>query len=327
LPGADRYTGKEPMPGGGNISILSIAQETKELFKSNNDIAVIVCTLPKDNLLLRYINIENDFNIYDFRFVSNNFNKATEIILHIPDCYVNRFFKCLSKKEDQFLLKTNTHINILNQNIKLMPDVIEIQKIKLKYSLTTITTAHQQYSTPYYCDYFGVPLHKLSVWVSPENYHYKLFQEKENLLIYSPDEKPEKNKLIEKLSQIEGLQLQMIQGITYTEFKNVISRAKWALTFGEGLDGYLVEPIFSGAIGFAVYNEDFFTNDFKVLQTIYNSYNDLYNNIVKDIQYLDKVEEFENYQKIQFEICSNHYSSKVYKENIRKFYNYEFTFK
>jgi hypothetical protein len=326
LPGADRVTGKETMSGG-VISILSIAQETKNLFKNSTEIAVIVCTLPKDNLLLKFNNIENDFNIYDYRVISKKFNKVSEIILHIPDCYFNWFFKCLSKKEHQFLLSKTTHINLLNQNIKLMPDVMDIQKVKIKYSLITITTAHQQYSTQYYRDYFGVPLHKLSVWISPEQYHFKSFQEKENLLIYSPDERPEKNKIIEKLSQIEGLKLQMIKGITYAEFKNVISRSKWALTFGEGLDGYILEPIFSGAIGFAVYNKDFFTEDFKELKTIYKSYDDLYDKIQSDIVSLDNNDSYKNYQQIQYKICENQYSSKVYKENIRRFYNAEFNYK
>lgn len=325
LPGADRFTGKETMSGG-VISILSLAHETKELFKNSADFAVIVCTLPKDYLLLKFNNIENDFNIYDYSFVSKNFNDVTETIIHIPDCYFSWFFKCLSDREKQFLAKRKTHINIMNQNTELMPDVTEIQVIKSKYSSTTISTAHQQYSTQYYRDYFGVPIHKLSVWISPEQYHFKSFEEKENLLIYSPDEKPEKNKIIEKLSQIEGLKLQMIQGITYAEFKNVISRAKWSLTFGEGLDGYLIEPIFSGAVSFAVYNEKFFTSDFSDLHTIYPDYDCLRQNITKDIERLNNADTYAAYQKVEYELCAIYYNKKQYINNIASFYKGDYTY-
>ncbi len=326
VPGADRFTGKETMSGG-VISILSIAEETKKLFNKNNEVSTIVCTINEDNLLLKYQNFENNFNIYDYKFISH-FNNVSEIIINIPDYLVVHFYKGLTKKNIIYFNKiSQVHFNIMNQNINLMPLPNEIAPLKKIASLTTITTAHQQYSTQYYRDYYGVPLHKLSVWISPEQYNFKQKNEKENLLIYSPDENPEKEKIISKLKTIKDLRLQMIKGITYTEFKNVISKAKWALTFGEGLDGYILEPIFSGAIGFAVYNENFFTKDFKGLKTLYNNYDDLYNNIVNDMEQLDADEQFVAYQQKQFNICKSHYSSATYKNNIEKFYKGEYTFK
>ena len=66
--------------------------------------------------------------------------------------------------------------------------------------------------------------------------------------------------------------LQIVQNLTYEEFKAAISRAKWALTFGEGLDGYFVEPIFCGCVSFAVYNERFFTEAFRSFRTVYQDY-------------------------------------------------------
>jgi hypothetical protein len=326
VPGADRFTGNETMSGG-VISILSIAEETKKIFDKNKEVSTIVCTINEDNLLLKYQNFENNFNIYDYKFVSY-FNNLSEIIVHIPDYMAVHFYNVLTKKNIIFFNETHqVHFNIMNQNINLMPLPKEMEPLKNLASLTTVTTAHQQYSTQYHRNFYGVPLHKLSVWISPEQYTFKQKNEKENLLIYSPDEHLDKEKIINKLKEVGGLKLQMIKGITYTEFKEVISKAKWALTFGEGLDGYILEPIFSGAIGFAVYNEDFFTAEYKRLKTIYNSYDDLYNRIVEDINFLDNDKEYKDYQQIQYNICKSQYSSEVYKKNIEKFYKQEYTFK
>lgn len=324
VPGADKITGKETMSGG-VISILSIAAETKKIFEKNIETAVVVCTHTKDYKLLRYENIENNFTIYGFEQVAEYFKKVQEIIIHTPDYLTSFFFKNLSKKELQFL-SHNVHWNIMNQNIKLMPTVDEVRLIKDKFAFTTITTAHQQYSTQYYRDYYGVPLHKFSTWVSPEQYKFLERNEKENLLVYSPDNHPQKQEVIDRLSKISGLKIQEIKGLTYTQFKDLISKAKWSLTFGEGLDGYFVEPIFSGSISFAVYNKEFFTEAFTSCKTVYSSYTEMCNKIASDINEIDNDDAFKSNQQLLFTICADLYSNSTYKKNIEKFYNQEFTF-
>lgn len=327
VPGADRKTGKETMSGG-VISIVSICEESELLFATSSSTEVILCTINEDFLLAKYHNFENHSHVFRFEQIVSFFSNLSEIVIHIPEYFSNQFYRTLTDKDYDFFDKIEmTQINILNQNINLMPTPNEIRVYKNIANSISITTAHQKYCTSYYRDYFGVPLHKLSVWISPEKYQFKKKSDKENLLIYSPDSQPEKEKIIKKLSEIEGLRLQMIKDLTYSQYKEVISNAKWALTFGEGLDGYFIEPIFSGAIGFAVYNEDFFTHDYKDLKTIYISYDDLFNNIVNDITFLDSESEFNPYQQTQYNIAKVHYSTAVYRENIKKFYNKDYTFK
>ncbi len=327
VPGADRLTGKETMSGG-VISIVSICEETELIFSQDKDTSVILCTLNGDYLLNRYLNFENNTLVFRFEQIPKYFKGLKTIILHIPDYLTTQFYSTLAKNDLFFLRGIHfVHINIMNQNIKFMPKPKDIQTLSTLSKLTTITTAHQQYCSQYYRDYFGVPLHKFSVWISPEQYNFKRRIDKENLLVYSPDSHPAKNEIINKLKQIDGLRLQMIQNLTYTQYKEVISRAKWSITFGEGLDGYLIEPIFSGAIGFAVYNSDFFTPKFKQLKTIYESYDSMFEKIANDIALLNDEFIFNEYQQNQFNICAELYSFKVYKDNIEKFYNNNFTFK
>ena len=116
------------------------------------------------------------------------------------------------------------------------------------------------------------------------------------------------------------LQLQVIRNLSYEDYRRVISKAKWAITFGEGLDFYFIESIFSGGISFAVYNEKFFTKDFNNLQTVYPDYETLIQNICKDIIRLDNKKSYTEYQRDQFKMCAKYYNYKIYKDNVSSFY-------
>jgi hypothetical protein len=135
-----------------------------------------------------------------------------------------------------------------------------------------------------------------------------------------------KTTILEKLDSIPGLTVRIIQNLTYSEYKTLISKAKWSLTFGEGLDGYLIEPVFSGAIGFAVYNQQFFTEDFSGLPSVYPDIETLSEKITNDISLLDHAEEFRSCQRQLFDICAFHYSAETYKKNIVSFYKGDFTY-
>jgi hypothetical protein len=207
-----------------------------------------------------------------------------------------------------------------------MPTADTIRKLRQASTTLTTTTAHDRYCNDSYRKQWDIPIHKFSVWISPEKYIFAKYPEKENLIVISPDHHPSRDSIVNRLQNVPELKTQTIQNLSYDEYKATIAKAKWTLTFGEGLDGYLIEPIFSGAIGFAVYNEEFFTTDFKELSTIYGSYEVLGNKIVNDIRFFDEESRYNVYQKKQFDICASHYSHEVYVKNIIAFYNKEYTF-
>ena len=99
------------------------------------------------------------------------------------------------------------------------------------------------------------------------------------------------------------------------------------MTFGEGLDGYFLETIFSGGISFSVYNSKFFTADFRSLRTVYESYETLAHRIVGDIVELDREKNYVDYHNRQFELCKNLYDYKTYVKNLEDFYRGEYTFR
>jgi hypothetical protein len=210
-----------------------------------------------------------------------------------------------------------------------MPEKNEIKKLQLYTKLVTQTTAHQRYSTKQIRNKYEIPLHKLSVFASPENYKFTDLSHKENIIVISPDQHPRKEEIIATIKEhLKDYKIIEISNMKYEEYLNLISKAKYTLTFGEGLDFYLIDTVFSGGIGLAVYNEDFFTADFKNLTGIFNTYDELNEEIVEIINTTQSNPSI--YKSINtsiFKPLNKLYSRNDYLMNIKKFYTGEYTFK
>jgi hypothetical protein len=325
VPGVEYDLGTEKISGG-IISIISFCEESQKL-KLLHGREVVMSTFPKQHLLAKHTKFKNSTDVLRFSQLSKYFGDVEDVIIHIPEFLCAYFVKLWEESEFEWLRKIpKLHLNVLNQNVRLMPGAGEMAQLKKIVKTISVTTAHQQYCNQRYRDELGVPIHKLSVWISPEQYQFRKFKEKKNLLVVSPDKHPDKPAILDMLTRVPGMEVQVIRNLTYEAYKDKIAEAKWTLTFGEGLDGYFIEPVFSGAIAFAVYNNEFFTDDFKRLPTIYSSMDVLKNKIVEDIIRLDKVEPFEEYQRMQFDLCAAHYDANNYRKNIENFYSRQFTF-
>ena len=324
VPGSDWATGRDKISGG-TMSIVSICEESSQMKKIHNA-ETIMCTLNRDHLLLRHQMFENNTPVFRFNQLAKNFQHCSEILFHLPEFLVKEFYPSLTTADKRWLDKMDlVHMNIMNQNIQLMPAPSIIHSLHDFADKVTVTTAHQKYCTVNFRKQYNVPVHKLSVWISPEQYMFRKWEQKDNLLVVSPDKHPRKDEILQELSKLKDLKIQIIQNLTYTEYKELVSRAKWSITFGEGLDGYLIEPVFSGAVGFAVYNEDFFTPDFGELKTIYPSMDALKQRILTDIRNLDNNIAFAEYQQKQFALCAKYYSKEQYRKNIGLFYSGQYT--
>ncbi len=324
--GADWFTGKDNISGG-IMSIASIYEESEKLKKIHNS-NVIMITHKTAHLLLKHTQFPNNIFVFRYKQLIKYFQNLKKVIIHVPEYLVPTINKQFAADSLYFTKIPDLQINILNQRIDIMPDVSETEKLKQVTRNITQTTAHENYTTLELRNKYNIPVHKLSVFGSPEKYKFTDFEQKENLLIVSPDEIPQKSRIIYKIkTEIPDLKIIIIENLTYTEYLNTISKAKFALTFGEGLDFYFVETVFSGGIGFAVYNEDFFTKEFKELPFIYKNYKDLEDLIVKDFSNLKNKELFVDTNKQQFMQCSKLYKYIEYLENIEKFYKKEYTFK
>lgn len=312
---------------GGILSITSLYKESGRL-KNIHGCEVILCTYPSDPSLLKYTKFRNGNYLYSFSDTLRYFRNLEKLIIQIPEHFIYRFNWFLTRTDRDLLSKIkNVQINVMIQNIDQLPSLKTIYKLR-SYGWLTSTTAHSKYSTLQLRNRLGFPLHKLSVFNSPEQYYSKPYNEKENLMIISPDKHSLRETVLDLIqTQLPSLALKVIKNLTYEEYKETISRAKWALTFGEGLDGYFVETIFSGGVSFSVYNNKFFTENFRTLQTVYSNYDALIKNISRDIAQLDNPESYTKYQRIQFSLCASIYDSKIYEKNLEAFYRGDYTFK
>ena len=317
---------------GGVLSITSILKETKHLRKIHN-CNVYASFLPGVvGEYYKYNKFESDLVIFDFEQITNKFKKLEYLELQIPDIFIFFFNKNNIDCKILFDWITNVEnvkINLMNQNEVLMPNLEIINNLRQITNNITMTVAHENYATQEKRNFYGLPIHLYSPWTSPTPYEFLEFDKKENIIVVSPDlidqkiylTKITKEEILIKLkNELPEFEIVIIQNMSYINYKNIISKAKFAITFGEGLDGYFCEPIFSGSISFAVYNNIFFKTDFYELKTIYSSFEDLYFRIVDDIKLLNSNNNFKNYNTELNNKISKIYSLDRLKNNIKSYY-------
>jgi hypothetical protein len=326
IDGADERTGEEQISGG-IMSIASIYEETKKL-KEVHAAETFICTAPHTNLLLHFTQFQSEAFILRLEQVLKHFRNVNSFLIHVPEYMYPLFCSVITAKDYKgFFSDKSLHVNILNQNIKLMPVTEFVRDSRVLFSKLTMTTAHEQYSTEEMRALYGIPLHKLSVYGGPERYEFLPYEQKEDLMIVSPDPHPLKEQILKKLTdEFPKLRIAIIKNIPYTEYLKMIRKAKWALTFGEGLDYYFLESVFSGGISFAVYNEEFFTSVFKDLPSIYDTWESLAVTIVSDLKDFNAPNQFKSVNKMAFDVCASLYDQEQYQQNIKLFYEKKYTF-
>jgi len=305
---------------GGSMSICSLAKVSKSLKPIHNS-EVLIATLPGNPFFTKFTLFENPFDIYRFEQLYLYFKKIEDLTLHLPEAFVSEFLFSLTRVEREFLESLpKLTINIMNQNIWLMPSREIVDQVKQLTDTVTCTTAHSRYCTRELRNYYGVPFHNFSA-SNLTKYYYLPYENKENLMIISHDGHELKGKILDKI-QSEHPEIKIIQilNIPYEEYKRLLSQAKWAITFGEGLDGYFVESIRSGAIPFAVYNKDFFSDRFRNLPNVYLSYEEMYNNISDDLCKMGEPYFFKRLSERLIELDKQEYDDENYKNNIRRYY-------
>ena len=160
------------------MSIVSLCEETAAL-EGIHGAQTIMCTLNDQSLLVRHTKFENNRLVYRFDQLHKYFKSTREVLIHVPEFMAEYFLHNLRDSDRKWLEScTSVHLNIMNQNIRLMPERSVIERLKLIGSAVTITTAHQRYCTKEYREKYGVPLHKFSVWISPEQYQFRPWKKK-----------------------------------------------------------------------------------------------------------------------------------------------------
>ncbi len=312
---------------GGLMSICSIATVSNSLKNIHNS-DVMIATMPHPKTFANYSNFESEHDIFRFDQIPSYFKKLTNLIIHLPEVHLRNFIEQLEPEQISWLQNiTQLKINILNQNNTYMPRPQVVDLLRYLTNDLTMTCAHKKYCVPQLRTAYDMPVH----WLSASNlieYNYRSFEQKENLLAYSPDENEFSSAIISQIQEsIPTLKTLKIDKLSYDQYRALISQAKWIISFGEGIDGYFVEGIRCGAVPFSVHNHVFFDKAYESLPNIYNSYNDMFENIVNDIQSWDNPNEFRSLNDRLRTIDRHEYDDGTYRQNIRLYYEGKYTYK
>jgi len=309
--------------GGGVMSICHFHAETQKLL-GGRDVAVVASTYPNAPVLKKYTAFANSMDIFSFAEVVINFKTVEHVILQIPEYFCKDFLSELSPSEHLFLdTIPRLHVNIMLQNIdQCKPE--DIQPLRTLTNEITCTTAHDRYSTEEQSTRFGIPLHKLSIFV--DEYEQRPWTEKQDIMVLSPDQHPLRGRVIDIIKKgLPSVELITVENMSYESYRSLIARAKWSLTFGEGLDFYFAEMAWTGGVPFAVYNDRFFMPQFRGLSTVYDTWDDLQTWIVGDILKLDHDEVYHTAGEPIRDVLNEFYSCEKYRDNISLFYNEKYT--
>jgi hypothetical protein len=311
---------------GGLLVICHFNAETRMLL-SGPDVAVVASTYPNAPTLKKYTAFPNSMDIFSFAEVVTYFKSVEHAILHIPEYFCKDFVSHLSPTERLFLdTIPRLHVNIMLQNIdQCNPD--DVQPLRALADEITCTTSHDRYSTQEQSTRFGIPLHKLSAFLDRYRYEQHSWTEKQDIMVLSPDPHPLRGRVIDTIKQgLPSLELITVENMSYENYRSLIAKAKWSLTFGEGLDLYFAEMAWTGGIPFAVYNDRFFMPQFSGLSTVYDTWDDLQTWIVGDILKLDHDEAYNSAGEPIRQVLNQLYSLEKCRANVRLFYDERYSF-
>lgn len=283
---------------GGLMSLSHLALYSSQL-ENIHGYKVFASTVPGIQTISGFSEFESDLKILRFEQIEKLFYGCSDVFFQVPEMCVESFCRYLRKHRSRFSVIPHRRMNILNQNINLMPDLGVVDEIVEYFDTVTQTCAHSKYCTEEMSQKYKMPLHLLPADY-PVKYYPKPYFEKENIIAYSNDIIPQKAEILKELKKLlNNYEFVLIENLPFIEYKKLISRAKFTISFGEGWDGYFFQPYFSESIGICVFNENFCPKYMKSLPTVFDSYDNFAEKICTFVRNNDNEE---SYNKILAEV-------------------------
>ena len=304
------------MVNGGVMSICSIASETEKLL-AGNGVSVAVCTAYSEPRMLRYTKFDNDVDILAFADLLSRFPAGSDVLVHVPEMDVQKF---VSECPSIYLSRSdvNWRFNILIQ-IDRMPQREAVEILK-QIGPTTATLAYKSLAAEAERR-FGCPTHFLSWYICPEDFERRDYFDKKPLIVISADEHPLRSEIVRRM--VEALpdhEIIEIWNMTYEEYKSTIKHAKFAFTFGEGLDGYFAETIFCGGVGMAWFDDRYFTPEFHNLDGVFRDSKHALTSVAEFLKTTNNEVRYRAVADAQYKLVARTFDRKEYLNNIRTFY-------
>ena len=322
---------------GGIKSIFNMHAVTNNLLRSD-DCEVLLITLPSIITYAKNNLFKNTSPVFRLSQITA-FTNIDKLIIHIPEYALVKFASSLNEKYKLYLSSIpNVQINIMNQNSLLCPTPETCNVLRNITSNITQTTAFARDTTQERATLYNMPVHRFGVASDMSQYHVKTYAEKKNIIVLSPDLCPfmgEKGpSMVEKIRNILSEQLPeyqqvVVSNMKYADYLTLISDAKYAITFGEGYDGYFSQPHYSGSISFTVYNDMFFPHTgWNKFANVFSSYEEMANKIVDVIHHYDAHRN--EYAALNDSICAElavgRITSEIFEDNLLRYYRGEYDY-
>ena len=317
---------------GGMLSINRLIEKSKSV-EVISDYELVLSGLPLYNPPVKFTYFQEVIPQIKFSWIVK-YCHPDEVIIHLPEVLSQTFYENLSENEKAWLVKIpKLQINIMNQNIELMPerDVIRNQLGEITENIT-ITTAHSTYATQQLSNKYSAPVHQLTPFL-PDFFNIN-FAQKEKVILISNDNSLygstiiTKDDIIGKLkNDLPTFKIVEINKLPLEDYKNLIAHSLFTISFGEGFDGYFIEPLLSNSLSFAVFNPFYFPSEFKDSELIYESWDALYDNIVDDIKiYAGNPQLYEKSSAKNRELVNKYISNKKSMAELENFYKERYDF-
>lgn len=314
---------------GGILSIFSLAKASR-LFRDIHGANVLIATFPAANSYICNDQFKNDETVFRFSQICAIAADLDSLVLHIPEFLVSKFYRMLSDKEREILSKLKLfHINIMNQNSQLMSEPSVLVDLRKLTNKITQTVAHYKSATAENIRKYGIPSHLIPAYIDISMYGKTDYHQKENLIAYSNDECAEKTWVLQSLKKaLPDYKFIEIHGMKFTRYVDTITRAKYTISFGEGFDAYLMQPLEVGSLGIAVYNEVFFPSpELRKWENIFESYSDLVENFPKLVDaHLKNSGLYRSLVADFLERLQGWYDPNDYQARIRNFYLHKYDY-
>ncbi len=313
---------------GGIYSLFSIANVCRRL-KAEHDYEVVVMTCPNLRGLTycRQRNFRNSEDVYRFEQILFC-QSAEEIYLHIPEYATSSFMNLISSKLKEYLRNDRKlYINIMNQNRNLMPEPEDLDPLRRFADELTQSVAHHASYTQKLADEYDLPTLLVPAYTDLSSYEALDFDKKEKLIIYSPDQASHKEKCLSLIrDQLPEYRLLEIRNMSFDEYMNYATRCLFSISFGEGFDGYIAQPIYQGGIGFTVYSDDFFpSTGFRQYDNYFLSKEQMVDEICDKIKkYADDRDKYTDLNKALMEEYKKLYVYSEYIQQITKLLHRKF---
>ena len=313
---------------GGIYSFFSIAKAAYNIrHKHDYSIALMTRPNPYDITYLRQSNFRNSEDVFRFSQITRC-RKAKELYLQIPEYAAPSFIASLRSEEREYLLsRDRLYVNILNQKIEIMPEKEELEDLRAFAHELTQSVAHHAYFNHACAERYDLPTLLLPPYTDLSAYEGIARSEKQRVIIYSPDEAPHREPVLKALRDgMPDYQLVEINGITFDRFMDFATRCLFSISFGEGFDGYVAQPIHQGGIGFAVYRDEYFpTQDLREFPNFFPSEQDMIDNVVARLRLFESDDGlYRRTNKAMLNVYEKLYSKGDYMRRIEKLLKREF---